>query len=69
MSNIKNPKEYNKKNPLKIPGTYKSARRGGKRLRKNKQRFEITELRRMKNTLKFGEISDGNLLEDIGMIG
>ena len=54
MSNIKNPKEYNKKNPLKIPGTYKSARRGGKRLRKNKQRFEITELRRMKNTLKFG---------------
>jgi U4/U6 small nuclear ribonucleoprotein PRP31 len=43
------------KKPLPAPDDRPKKRRGGKRYRKMKEKFGLTDLRKMQNRLKFGE--------------
>ena len=71
IKKYKLPRKEQRKQPLKAPGEKKKARRGGKRYRKMKGNLELTEVRKMKNRLKFGtDFSEPilNQTEDLGML-
>jgi len=52
--------------PLPKPVEAPRKRRGGKRVRKGKERYAITELRRQANRTTFGDIGDDAYQEDLG---
>lgn len=52
--------------PLPKPIESGRKRRGGKRVRKMKERFAITELRKQQNRLSFAQIEDDAYQEDLG---
>lgn len=61
------------KKALPIPEEKKRAKRGGKRVRKMKERFAVTELQKQQNrmavTTDAGEYGDSAMGMDLGMIG
>ncbi|KAF4531389.1 hypothetical protein B566_EDAN009630 [Ephemera danica] len=52
--------------PLPKPIDPSRKKRGGKRVRKMKERYAMTELRKQANRLNFGEIEDDAYQEDLG---
>lgn len=48
--------------PIDMPGK----RRGGKRVRKMKERYAVTEMRKQANRMTFGEIEDDAYQQDLG---
>ena len=52
---IKNDVQTILKKPLPRPDEKPSKKRGGKRVRGIKKKFELTEVRKLKNRMKFGE--------------
>jgi U4/U6 small nuclear ribonucleoprotein PRP31 len=57
--------------PLEIPDLKPRRKRGGKRHRKNKELYEMSELRKQQNRLKFGEEAEEELDEEgegLGML-
>ncbi|KAG8238947.1 hypothetical protein J437_LFUL018697 [Ladona fulva] len=52
--------------PLPKPIDPSRKKRGGKRVRKLKERYAMTELRKQANRLNFGEIEDDAYQEDLG---
>lgn len=69
---IEPPKAKTKK-ALPIPEEKKKSKRGGKRVRRFKERFSMTELRAQQNKIVFsdtiGEYGDSAMGNDMGMIG
>eukprot|EP01035_Chromulina_nebulosa_P018154 gene18154-23808_t len=61
------------KKALPIPEQKKKSKRGGKRARKTKERYLLTDLRKQQNRLSFtidnGEYGDSAMGNDAGMIG
>lgn len=55
VEKIKNDKQPVLKKPLPRPDDKPSRKRGGKRVRGIKKKFELTEVRKLKNRMKFGE--------------
>ena len=55
VDKIKNDVQPILKKPLPRPDDKPSKKRGGKRVRGIKKKFELTEVRRLKNRMKFGE--------------
>ena len=55
VEKIKNDKQPILKKPLPRPDDKPSRKRGGKRVRGIKKKFELTEVRKLKNRMKFGE--------------
>ena len=55
VEKIKNDKQPVLKKPLPRPDDKPSRKRGGKRVRGIKRKFELTEVRKLKNRMKFGE--------------
>ena len=55
IEKIKNDKQPILKKPLPRPDDKPSRKRGGKRVRGIKKKFELTEVRKLKNRMKFGE--------------
>jgi U4/U6 small nuclear ribonucleoprotein PRP31 len=55
MIKIQEPKQARIIKPLPKPDDKPRRKRGGKRLRSQKQIYMMTELRQMKNRMKFGE--------------
>lgn len=67
LSNVENNKQPVIKKPLPRPDDKPRRKRGGKRSRSTKKRYEMTEVRLLKNRIKFGE--EGEIdLEDFGML-
>lgn len=66
------PKARTKK-ALPIPEEKKKSRRGGKRVRKMKERYAVTELRQQQNKMNFkvdeGEYGDSAMGVDVGLVG
>jgi len=52
--------------PLPAPIDMPGKRRGGKRVRKMKERYAVTEMRKQANRMTFGEIEDDAYQEDLG---
>jgi U4/U6 small nuclear ribonucleoprotein PRP31 len=52
--------------PLPKPLDGPKKKRGGKRVRKQKERFAVTELRKHANRMNFGEIEDDAYQDDLG---
>lgn len=52
--------------PLPVPLDMPSKKRAGRRVRRNKERFAVTELRRQANRVKFGEVADDVDQTDLG---
>lgn len=67
------PPKARTKKALPIPLEKKKNKRGGKRVRKLKERFAMTELRQEQNKMSFsttgGEYSDSAMGWDLGMVG
>ena len=67
------PPKARTKKALPVPLEKKKNRRGGKRVRKLKERFAMTELRQEQNKMSFstsgGEYSDSAMGWDLGMVG
>jgi len=57
--------------PLPAPDDRPKKRRGGRKYRKMKERYAMTELRKRKNRMQFGKVGDeaNNQFKDLGMIG
>ena len=55
VEKIKNDKQPILKKPLPRPDDKPSRKKGGKRVRGIKKKFELTEVRKLKNRMKFGE--------------
>ena len=55
VEKIKNDKQPILKKPLPRPDDKPSRKRGGKRVRGIKKKFELTEVRKLRNRMKFGE--------------
>ena len=55
VDKIKNDVQPILKKPLPRPDDKPSKKRGGKRVRGIKKKFELTEVRKLKNRMKFGE--------------
>jgi U4/U6 small nuclear ribonucleoprotein PRP31 len=57
--------------PLEIPDLKPRKKRGGKRHRKNKELYQMSEVRKLQNRLKFGEEAEEELNEEgegLGML-
>jgi U4/U6 small nuclear ribonucleoprotein PRP31 len=58
--------------PLPVPKEHPKARRGGKRVRRFKETFAMTEYRRLQNRIKFGtpepEVIVGDTVKGLGML-
>ncbi|XP_043190390.1 U4/U6 small nuclear ribonucleoprotein Prp31-like [Amphibalanus amphitrite] len=52
--------------PLPAPIDMPGKRRGGKRVRKMKERYAVTEMRKQANRMTFGEIEDDAYQQDLG---
>ena len=67
------PPKARTKKALPIPEEKRKARRGGKRVRRFKERFAMTELRAQQNKIKVsldeGEYGDSAMGNDQGMVG
>jgi U4/U6 small nuclear ribonucleoprotein PRP31 len=67
------PSKARTKKALPIPEEKKKSKRGGKRVRKMKERFQVTEMQKMKNKMEFttsgGEYGDSAMGFDSGMLG
>lgn len=67
------PPKAKTKKALPIPEEKKHARRGGKRVRKMKERFATTDLSKMQNKVRFsvedGEYGDSAMGNSLGMVG
>jgi len=57
--------------PLAVPDEGPKKRRGGKRIRKFKEKYAVTELRKQANRVAFGveEQNTGNTMRTLGMLG
>ena len=72
MIKIREPKQAKIIKPLPKPDDKPRRTRGGKRIRNAKQRYALTEMRLMKNRMKFGEeaeIEHRETGKGFGMIG
>jgi len=71
IKKLQEPPPPRKEKPLPAPDDIVKKRRGGARMRKLKQRYAQTELRKRANRLTFGKISEeyGNTFKDFGQIG
>lgn len=72
MNKIQEPKQAKIIKPLPKPDDKPRKGRGGKRIRSLKQRLALTELRAMKNRMKFGEEAEIEYRETgkgYGMLG
>jgi U4/U6 small nuclear ribonucleoprotein PRP31 len=55
---------------LPIPGEGRKKKRGGKRYRKMKEQYAMTDARKLQNRMVFGKISDDDLEgKNMGMLG
>ena len=70
VEKIKNDIQPILKKPLPRPDDKPSRKRGGKRVRGIKKKFELTEVRKLKNRMKFGEpeAEDGYTGRGFGML-
>ena len=56
--------------PLSIPGEGLKKKRGGKRYRKMKEKYAMTDARKLQNRMVFGKVMDDDLEgKDMGMLG
>jgi U4/U6 small nuclear ribonucleoprotein PRP31 len=67
------PQKAQTKKALPLPEEKKKSRRGGKRVRRMKERYAVTELQAQQNKLSFtvdaGEYGDSAMGFDVGMVG
>ncbi|CAL9222647.1 unnamed protein product [Arabidopsis halleri] len=53
--------------PLHVPNSEPKKRRGGRRLRKMKERYQVTEVRKLANRMAFGTPEDSSLGDGLGI--
>jgi len=66
LEKLQEPPPVKSVKPLPKPVDPPRKRRGGKRVRKMKERFAVTELRKQQNRTTFGDIGDDAYQEDLG---
>lgn len=66
LDKLQEPPPVKQVKPLPAPIDQPQKRRGGKRVRKLKERLVITDLRKQANRLNFGEIEDDAYQNDLG---
>lgn len=73
LEKLSEPPELVDVKALPAPDDPKKSRRGGKRIRKAKEKYAITELQKLRNRMAFGkeeaEVGYGDETEGMGMIG
>ncbi|KAJ1432983.1 hypothetical protein B484DRAFT_447461 [Ochromonadaceae sp. CCMP2298] len=73
MEKEQGPQLARTKKSLPIPEEKKGSKRGGKRVRKMKERFKVTDLQKLQNKMSFtldgGEYGDSAMGVDQGMVG
>ncbi|CAE5978311.1 unnamed protein product [Arabidopsis arenosa] len=53
--------------PLHVPYSVPKKRRGGRRLRKRKERYQVTDMRKLANRMAFGTPEDSSLGDGLGI--
>lgn len=73
IQKLQEPSKAKTKKALPLPEEKKRAKRGGKRIRKMKERFAVTDLQKLQNKMEFkpdgGEYGDSAMGFDNGMVG
>lgn len=73
IEKLQTPSKARTKKALPIPEETKKSRRGGRRVRKMKERYAMTDLRKQQNRISFtiegGEYGDSAMGVDAGMVG
>lgn len=73
VEKFQEPQKARTKKALPIPIEKKKSRRGGKRVRRMKERFKMTDIRSQQNRITFstdvGEYGDSAMGVDVGMVG
>ncbi|XP_076345141.1 pre-mRNA processing factor 31 [Tachypleus tridentatus] len=66
LDKLQEPPPVKQVKPLPAPIDQAKKKRGGRRVRKMKERYAITELRKQANRMNFGEIEEDAYQEDLG---
>jgi U4/U6 small nuclear ribonucleoprotein PRP31 len=73
LHKLQEPAQAKTKKSLPVPEEKKKSKRGGKRIRKMKERFAVTDLQKLQNKMEFkpdvGEYGDSAMGFDNGMVG
>ena len=73
LRKLQEPANAKTKKALPVPEEKKRSKRGGKRIRKMKERFAVTDLQKLQNKMEFkpdvGEYGDSAMGFDNGMVG
>ncbi|EDV27298.1 uncharacterized protein TRIADDRAFT_20768 [Trichoplax adhaerens] len=66
LDKLQEPPPLKKIKPLIVPGEYRKKKRGGRRVRKLKEKAAVTELRKQANRMTFGQIEEDAYQGDLG---